>query len=231
MNELLFFMHTLIIIGMTFGALRLGKEALIALIALFAVFANLFVLKQTILFGLMVTCSDVFSVGCILGLNLIQEVFGKEEAKKACIISFFAMAVFAILSQIHLYYQQISLDSYQAHYEALFSMAPRLIIVSLATFYIVQRIDLLVYGTLKNVIKSWQLASAISLIIVQFIDTALFTFFGLYGIVEDIGSVIVFSYLIKVLVIITLSLSTLAMNRFFSFSIDKNRQIRDDGIM
>jgi uncharacterized integral membrane protein (TIGR00697 family) len=59
--------------------------------ALLAVIANLFVLKQTVLFGLHVTCSDVYVIGSMLSLNLLQEHYGQREGQRAIWITFLAM--------------------------------------------------------------------------------------------------------------------------------------------
>src|SRR3972149_3921393 len=111
MNEILFSFHILLIIGFSLGALRLGKEALIALISMEALLANLLVLKQMTFFGLTITCTDVFAIGTILGLNLLQEYFGKESASKAAWICFFLLVFFALMSQIHLFYKPSYTDT------------------------------------------------------------------------------------------------------------------------
>ena len=46
MNESLFILHVILVMAFGFGALRMGKAALTAWIALQAVLANLFVIKQ-----------------------------------------------------------------------------------------------------------------------------------------------------------------------------------------
>src|ERR1700704_2652696 len=104
MNELIFFLQTILILGFALGAFKLGKEALIAWVAIQALIANLFVLKQITLFGLDVTASDAFAIGSLLGLNFLQEYFNREEANKATWICFFFMIFFVLVSQIHLFY-------------------------------------------------------------------------------------------------------------------------------
>src|SRR5581483_7233115 len=98
MNELIFFLHLAIVLGFLYTSFKLGKEALIVWIAIQGVLANLFVIKQMHFFGFNVTCSDVFAIGSILGLNLLQRHFGKEVAKKTTWISFFFMSFFALMS-------------------------------------------------------------------------------------------------------------------------------------
>ena len=129
-NEIFFLMQILLVIGFSIGAVRIGAPALTALVALNGVLANLFVVKQMELFGLTVTCSDVFAIGSILGLNLLQEHFGKEAAEKAIKISFFSLVFFVLVSQIHLWYAPASADRTHNAFEAILSSAPRIVLAS-----------------------------------------------------------------------------------------------------
>jgi uncharacterized integral membrane protein (TIGR00697 family) len=194
----------------------MGKNALIAIIALQAVFANLFALKQTALFGFSVTCSDAFVIGSILALNLLQEYYGKESAQKAVRVSFLSLLFFAVMSQIHLLYEPSPIDRMHGSFAAILSMSPRIVAASVATFYLVQKADVLFFGWLKSSFSQWPLPVRIglSLMLSQLLDTVLFSFLGLYGIVESIVDVIALSYLIKCLMIACSSPLTALAKRF-----------------
>lgn len=194
MNELLFFSHTFLVIAFVLWAARLGKSSLIALIALQGVLANLFVVKQMSLFGFSVTCSDVFSVGAIFALNLLQEYYGRDSARLALKISLLSLLFFSCMSQLHLLYLPLGSDPFLP----VLSSTPRIVMASIGVFYLVQQIDLRLFGLLKGPLA---LRMAISLLATQFLDTALFSFFGLYGLVESLFDIILVSYLIKCLII------------------------------
>jgi uncharacterized integral membrane protein (TIGR00697 family) len=203
-NELLFFFHILLVMGFGFGALKMGKSALTAWIALQAVLANLFVIKQVCLFGFEVTCSDVFAIGSMLGLNLLREYFGKDAAKKALWTCLFAMLFFAAMAQMHLFYLPSSSDAAHAAFDAILSPSPRLLVASLGVFLLVQQIDLRLFGWLKERMPL-VFRSAICAALSQFLDTLLFSIVGLWGIVAHLSDVILISFLIKVLVIALMS--------------------------
>ena len=150
MNEAVVFVHVFVVIGFVLGALRLGKSALIAFIALQGVLANLFVVKQMNLFGFAVTCSDVFAIGGILSLNLLQEYFGKESAKQAVKISLLTLLFFAFMSQIHLFYVPTESDSTQGAFLTIFSQSLRIVFASIGTFYLVQQCDVRFFGILRG---------------------------------------------------------------------------------
>lgn len=204
MAYLILSFHVFVIGGLTLFFLRLGKEALIAWLALLAVAMNLFVLKQISLFGLTVTASDPLSVGYLLAFNLIQEFFGKKFARKAMWIAFAISLCFLILSQFQLAYQPSAVDHSHVHYVALLSAFPRLVIASLTTFFCVQFFDLTFFSYIRSKTHGrWLTARvALSLCLAQTLDTILFSFLGLYGIVDSILQIIVFCLSLKLMVVI-----------------------------
>lgn len=216
MNETLFFIHLIIVFLFALGALRLGKEALTAWVAIQALIANLFVLKQMTFFGWNITCSDVFVIGSILGLNLLQEYYGKDSAKRAAWICFFFLFFFAVMSWIHLQYVPSGTDTAHGAFYTLLSPAPRLLAASLFVFLLVQQIDVRLFAFAKRLLPNGSLAvrNGICLLLSQFLDTLLFTFAGLYGIVSSIGDILIVSYLIKVAIIFSMTPCLLLTKRF-----------------
>ena len=202
-NEIFFLIQILLIIGFSVGAARIGPNAMTAYVAMCGVLANLFVVKQMELFGLTVTCSDVFAVGCILGLNLMQEHFGKDAAIKTTTISFIAMVFFVLVSQIHLWYTPSIHDQTHAAFAAILKSTPRIVFASIAVFFLVQKMDVVFFGWLKNRLAGRfpALRMGIALLLSQFVDTILFSFAGLYGIVASLFDVIAVSFIVKCLVI------------------------------
>jgi len=182
MNELIFIFQSLTVTAATLIALRLGKEALVALMALLCVLSNFFVLKQIGLFGLQATAADAFSVGTILSLQLIQEYFGKKVSQKAIWICFFSVLVYMVVSQIHLLYIPTTADVYHHHFAALFQFVPRIVIASLLVYLFVLQLDRYLYEKLqKRFGKKYLFARNIGLLaVVLLIDTILFSFLGLF---------------------------------------------------
>jgi len=217
MNELTFILHSIFISSSVLFALYLGKEALIAFICLQGVLANLFVTKQITLLSLTATGADAFMIGSILGMNLLQEYFGPAYTKKAIGISFFALIFYTIASQIHLIYIPSLYDFAHPHFSALLGFMPRITIASLVVYVTVLFIERWLYGILKTAFNSKYLVlrNCISVGITQLIDTVLFSFLGLYGIVGNIGHIIIISYCIKIASLL-LSTPFLALSHRFA---------------
>lgn len=205
MNECVFLIQILMLVAFALVALKLGKEALTAWVCTQALIANLFVLKQITLFGLHVTASDAFAVGSLLGLNLLQEYHTPQDARKATTVCFFFMLFFALISQLHLLYEPSIYDESHAAFHTLLSPSPRLFIASLSVFFIVQQVDIRFFVYLKERWPrlSFATRTGIALVVSQFLDTFLFSFVGLYGMVASIGEIIFLSFLIKMIVVLS----------------------------
>ena len=214
-NELLFLTHLFCVIGLVLLALRLGKEALIACYSLQLVIGNLFVIKQAHLFGLEITCCDVFVIGSMLSLQLIQEYYGRDLVKKAIWVGFFSMLFFGIMSYLHIAYTPSPLDQTQSAFSLILSKSPRLLLASFTTFLIVQRLEIRLFGFLKNRLpeSSFILRSGTSLIPLQILDTLLFTYLGLYGLMSHLTHIMLVSFLIKMLIFALMSPFTLLSKR------------------
>jgi len=204
MNELLLLLHLLTVGIFGLFAEKLGKEALTAWIALLALLANFFVLKQIALFGLNATASDVFAIASLFSLNRLQERFGWQASQRAISLSFFLLLFFGIMSQVHLLYAPSSCDFSQPSYSTLLSPSPRLFLASLISFFIFKKIDSFLYEFLK---KKWEgkqpaMRNLLPLFFSQFLDTLLFTILGLWGIVSHLGEILLFSFAIKIVMVL-----------------------------
>lgn len=198
MNEALFIVHALLVMGSGFLALRLGLGSLTAWVTLQAILANLFVIKEMCFFGFHVTCSDVFVIGSALGLNLLREFYGDKAAKEALSSCLFAMVFFVLMAGIHLLYSPSPFDTSDNSFVRILTPSPRLLVASLSVFAIVQRIDLILFSFLKERF-TFSLAgrNVLSVTCTQLLDTVLFSIFGLFGIVHNLFDIIVVSFLIK----------------------------------
>lgn len=204
MNETIFILHTLFISGIVLFAKRFGKEALIALGSTLWLLANLFVVKQIELFGLNVTSSDAFVIGSTLITALLTEYYGKEAAKKAIYISFGLQILFSLLSIIHLSYLPSTTDESQLHFSRLLTSVPRIVFASITAFVVAELTSVALAYKLKVKFNSqyFTLRTFAVLLITQALDTILFGFIGLFGIVSSLMSIMLVSFLLKVIAII-----------------------------
>ncbi|MCH9614094.1 MAG: queuosine precursor transporter [Chlamydiia bacterium] len=202
-NELIFFLHIGTLIGIVLLTKRYGKIGLISSFVLQVVLANLFVAKQITLFGLHVTGSDAFTISAFLTLAIVQQHYGKEAADNAVKASLVSLVFFLVMSQIHLLYQPSSFDTMHPAYKSILSLSPRIFASSLIVTVLAQKLSVELFHRLK--LSNVVLKSALVISIAQAFDTIAFSYLGLYGIVGAIGEIILFSYLIKLIVIGTMT--------------------------
>lgn len=196
MNELIFFLQLAFLVFFLSLSARFGEKGLGLCIAFQTIFANLFVMQQMRFFGFSVTCSDAFSVGSILGLNMLQERFGRESARSSIRLSFFSLLFFVVMAQLHLLYQPLPGDRMGDAFSMVLSSSWRTFLSSASVFYLVQRWDVLFYGWLQKKVGH-KIRLFLSLFCSQVMDTVLFSFLGLYGMVENIVHVIGVSLFVK----------------------------------
>lgn len=199
MNILIFLAHSIIVSLGALCALRLGKSALVTYMSGLWIFANLFVLKQITLGGFHATAADAFTIGAVFSLNMLQEYYGKKAARSAIWTSFCMLIFYALISHVHLSYTPSSFDTMQPHYQALLGFMPRIALASLTSYLLIQLFDSWLFGALRKILAGNYLAlrTAVSLAISQLFDTILFSFLGLYGLVDNLWQIIIISYTIK----------------------------------
>ena len=182
-----------------------GESALVAYLNLLVLLANLLVLKSINLMGLSgVTACDAYAVVGLIILNTIQRQYGKQSAMRAILVSMFMLLITAAVLWIHIQFEPNVSDKMHPTYMVLIANLIPVLLLSLMVFIITQWVDYSLYAWLlsryphaPDVYR--QLAS---LSITQALDTALFTWLALDGWGLHLWSVFLFSYALKILVIL-----------------------------
>lgn len=191
-----------------------------AFLAMLILCMNLFVCKQITLFGIHVTATDGLAMGYLWGFNLLQEFFGKKNGKKMMAISLFINLSFLALTLIHLAFIPNESDCVHSHHLFTFGVAPRIIASSIFCLYIVQFIDAIFFAKCREKFQGRFLVFRIfcSLLLATILDTALFSFLALYGQVDHLLSVSLFSMITKLFAML-LSLPFISFAKRFSYEV------------
>jgi uncharacterized integral membrane protein (TIGR00697 family) len=206
-NELLFIFHIAFSGLITLWALHIGKEALIALIALQGLIANLLISKQIELVGFEVTTTDVCMINAVIGLNFLQEFYGSLWAKKAIRISLASSCWSLGILFFHLKYLPSPNDYADSHMQVIFAILPRIVLASISVSWAIQYLERKLYAFIKVKFPkaSFTLRNCVSIALTQTLDTLIFSFVGLWGIVASLENVIVMSLVAKALVLLVAS--------------------------
>lgn len=202
-NELIFIGHVTLVSLATLFFARLGKEALVSYISLLFVVANIFVIKQVDLWGWYATSADALIIGVSFGINLLQETWGKEIARKTIWISFACSAFYMLMAQFLLAYTPTSSDLTHTHFATLMAHTWRIVIASFISYIITQMADTYLYAYMRKKTNDRYFVARnyLSMCSSQLFDTILFSFLGLYGIMTNIGHIIIISYFLKLVAI------------------------------
>ncbi|WP_201456953.1 queuosine precursor transporter [Chlamydia sp. 17-3921] len=198
-NEVLFGIQIVVVTSFGIFFASKGKNWLTGWLSLLSIIMNIFVLKQVRLGLLDVTAADVYMTGLLTSLNYARELYDCESVNEAVLGSWAITIAFLILSQLHLSLIPSVYDTTQKHFQALFSPTPRLIVASLVTMMIVQTVDgkLFTWSQKFFQYRYFGIRNILSLLVSQMIDTLMFSFLGLYGIITNLAHVMFLALLMK----------------------------------
>lgn len=183
-NETLWCLYLLFDFGAALLAMiYFGRLGLYAIIIASLIICNIQVQKIITLFGVSVTLGNIAYGGTFLATDLLSEVYGKNEAKKAVCIGFLTLFVTTIALQLSLLFTPGSDDIMHPHMHALFTMAPRIFLASLIAYMVSQFHDVWAYHYWKIKTKDkylWWRNNA-STFVSQTIDSMLFVTIAFYG--------------------------------------------------
>lgn len=206
MNEILFLVTIIVnFIGILISYKLFRKTGLFIWVAISTIIANIEATKCVDMFGLSLTLGNVVYSTVFLATDILSEMYGGKEARKAVKIGFFSMFVFTILTQIDLLFIPNSQDLVNDSMHTIFGFMPRLCFASLITYVISNTLDTYLYEFIKNKLpgdKYLWIRNNGSTMISQLIDSILFTvisFAGIYSwkVVIDLSIV---TYIIKFIV-------------------------------
>lgn len=208
MNELLLIGSIFVIFGAELAFYKLfAKSGLYVFTAIATIAANIEVLIFIKAFGLDMTLGNVLFAATFLCTDIISEVYGAREARKAVTIGIITNITFVIFAQWWLLYTATNTETMNAMH-AIFDQVPRVMIASLLVYIIVQYLDVFLYH------KWWKLTDKkfgdhrkylwfrnnASTLVSQFLNTVLFNVFAFYGTVStgELMSFIFVGYIIFV---------------------------------
>lgn len=202
-NEVLLVLSIFVIYGSEIVFFKLfGKQGLYCFTVLATVAANIEVLILIKAFGMEMTLGNVLFASTFLVTDIISEIYGKKDSKKAVHIGIATSVVFIIFSQWWLLYTPAESDIAMESMKTIFSNTPRLMIASMVVYAIVQEFDVWAYHKIweitgkrcSNSKRYLWLRNNGSTLVSQFLNDLLFTFAAFWG-VYNMGTLleIVFS--------------------------------------
>ena len=210
-NELLLIGSVILIFGAEIAFYKLfAKSGLYVFTAIATIAANIEVLIFIKAFGLDMTLGNVLFAATFLCTDIISEVYGAREARKAVTIGIITNITFMIFAQYWLLYIPSKIDTVMPHMHGVFDQVPRIMIASLIVYIIVQYLDVYLYHAwwkltdklFGNHKKYLWFRNNASTLISQFLNTVLFNVFAFYGTVSK-GELLSFIFVGYIIFVVT----------------------------
>jgi len=205
-NELLWLLLIIVNFGIVMLAYRFfGKVGLYTWIGVAIIIANIQVLKTVELFTMVATLGNIIYGTTFLTTDILSEVYGKSEARKAVFMGFFCMISMTVVMWICLKFVPDISDFAQSSLETIFEIMPRVALGSLAAYIVSQLHDVWAFAFWKKIFSGPQhlwIRNNLSTMVSQLIDTIIFCTIALLGLYE-IGvwlQILLTTYLFKLVV-------------------------------
>ena len=181
-----------------------GRKGLFAWVAMSIILANIQVMKTIQIFCLVTAEGNIVYSSIFFVSDILNEVYGKKEARKAVYVGFFVLVMTTVIMQVTLMFIPDSSDTMAPHLTAIFGFMPRIALASLAAYICSQMYDVWMYAFIKKYHgrKLLWLRSNVSVIFSQLIDNTMFTIIAFYGIFswDIILQIYVTSLMLKIIV-------------------------------
>lgn len=162
-----------------------GKAGLFAWVAMSTILANIQVTKTIEIIGLTATLGNSLYASTFLATDILNEKYGKKEAKKAVWLGFFSLLVMVIAMQFGLQFIPGDSDFAQGSLETIFGLVPQIAVASMIAYLASQHIDVLIFSALRKIFPKdgqFWIRNNGSTLLSQLLDTLIFTSIAFYGV-------------------------------------------------
>ena len=166
------------------------------------IICNIQAIKTIDVFGLTTSLGNISYGAIFLTTDILSEIYGEKEARKAIILSFFTLLIFTASMSLFLQYIPSSVDSTNDSLKIVFNYLPRITIASLINCILSQLIDAKMYKILKEKYGRLWISNNGSTIISQLTDTLIFVIIAFAGVIPlvNMGQMIITTLLFKVII-------------------------------
>lgn len=205
-NEILWILFALVNFSFFLLAYKFfGRVGIFMWIVLATILANIQVLSLVDLFGIEANLGNILYGTIFLGTDVLNEIYGKKEAKKGVYIGFSVMFITVVIMQIAINFTTNPEDWAMPHLKEIFGFLPIIFIASMAAFIVSQLVDVYIFDKIKEKLpdtKFLWIRNNGSTLISQFIDTLIFVPIAFYGTYSNpvLFKLLISTYLIKLIV-------------------------------
>lgn len=185
-----------------------GKTGLFVWVAIGTIIANIQVIKTVELFSVSATLGNVMFASIYLATDILNDIYGRKQAKKAVWLGFSSVIVIVILLQCSLAFIPAQDDVSQQALETIFNIVPRIALGSIIAYIIGQHLDVLLFTLIKKKFssdKTFYIRAYGSTVVSSIVDTAIFVLIAFYGNLPNsvVFEIFITTYFLKLLTTIS----------------------------
>ncbi|WP_019912873.1 queuosine precursor transporter [Paenibacillus sp. HW567] len=205
-----------------------GKKGLYAWVGVATVIANIQVAKTIALpLDIVMTLGNTMYVTLYMTSDLLNEKYGRAEARNAVWFGFFTLLMTTVIMQMVLKFEPQETDIAQSSLQTIFGLMPRLALGSLTAYFVSQFLDVRLYAWIRGYYGSprqmW-IRSNGSTMVSSFVDTLIFctiAFAGTYDL-RVWTEILLTTYIVKFL-LTGAATPILYLARSFRFAEDEQK--------
>lgn len=206
MNEVWFFIITVVDLALILLAWRLGPSWVYVTIVANVILVSTFAAKLIVIFGLVTNVSNSFYAAIFLATDILTEHRGKREGYRSVWMGFLGLVLFILMGQgVLQIVPHSSSEAVSTAMETLFSAVPRIAAASFVAYAIAQSFDVWFYHYLR-IETSWGrllwMRNCASTVTSQLLDSVIFFTLAFVGTVSftTLLTIIFTGWLVKCLV-------------------------------
>ena len=186
MNEIIFIASGIIaFFGVSIVARLFGRVGLIAWVAVSTVLANIAVAKQATMFGMDVTLGNIMFSSTYLATDILSEVYGRKESRKAVYTGLVSAVGFVVFGLIVNSIIPNDYDFAGESMSVIMSFSIRTTTASVIFFFLSNLADVWLFDKFrKHSTKNLWLRNNVCTIFCNCAENFLFTFAAFYGIFD-----------------------------------------------
>jgi uncharacterized integral membrane protein (TIGR00697 family) len=162
-----------------------GKTGLFAWVALSTVLANVQVTKTIEIIGLTATLGNSLYASTFLATDILNEKYGKKDAKKAVWLGFASLLIMIVVMQFGMKFIPAESDFANDSLNTIFGLIPQIAIASMLAYLASQHLDVYIFAAIRKVFpkdSQFWIRNNGSTLVSQLLDTMIFTSIAFYGV-------------------------------------------------
>lgn len=208
-------------VALCMASKKYGLELLVGGFVTVIILSNLIAIKPVDLWLITAGASAILYSISYIFVNTVNELWGKEHAKKTVLTGMVCMVLMAFISPMAISFPHASYWDMQIAFETVLWSAPRIVFAAITSYIIAQYANIWIY----NIIRSWtndrhlRLRNLVATLVTQSLDTAIFSLIAFRGVLP-LWSIIPGGIIVKIVMWFVIVPFMYLITRYHKYQVD-----------